>query len=91
MALVGNKKDLEHKRIVSFETGKKFSRDNNIDFYETSAKNNSNIGQMFTNVSKKILSNITNTSDTITSSKTNKTIKIVQVKEDPPSPRNKCC
>ena len=85
VTLIGNKSDLENKRIISTDAGKKFAKENDLDFYETSAKNSDNIEQIFTTASKKLLLNIiksTKTSQTIT----NKTIIKEEVK-----PRGKCC
>ena len=46
--LVGNKKDLDEQREVSYEEGKKFADDFGfIDFFETSAKTGENIKNMF--------------------------------------------
>ena len=38
IVIVGNKIDLENKRVVAFEESKKFAEDNNFDIYEVSAK-----------------------------------------------------
>jgi Ras-related protein Rab-2A len=45
--LIGNKSDLEEKRQVTYEEGKKFAQDNNLVFYETSALNGNNIEEIF--------------------------------------------
>ena len=47
--LIGNKTDLEDKRQVSKEDAKKFSEENNLAYYETSALNGSNIEEIFVN------------------------------------------
>ena len=47
ICLVGNKSDLEGRRAVSYEEGKKFAEDNQIMFFETSAKDGSNITEIF--------------------------------------------
>ncbi|CAJ0749471.1 24480_t:CDS:2, partial [Entrophospora sp. SA101] len=41
--LIGNKKDLETKRAVSYEEGEKFARQNNLFFIEASAKTAENV------------------------------------------------
>ena len=48
IVLVGNKSDLEGRRAVSFEEGQKFAEDNQLLFFETSAKDGSNIQEIFT-------------------------------------------
>jgi len=45
--LVGNKSDLEQARNVSKEEGTKFSKGNNLNFIETSARDDSNVDQAF--------------------------------------------
>ena len=45
--LIGNKSDLEDKRQVTQEEGKKFAEENNLVFYETSALNGNNIEEIF--------------------------------------------
>lgn len=52
--LVGNKSDLESKRIVTSEEGRNFAVNNGLEFIETSSKNNVNIEDAFLTVAKKI-------------------------------------
>ena len=47
ICLIGNKCDLEGKRVISFEDGKSLAAQNNLLFYETSAKNGINIQECF--------------------------------------------
>ena len=55
--LVGNKSDLQHKRLVSFEDAKKFADELNIPYFETSAKEGININELFDNSIKSFLTN----------------------------------
>ena len=48
IVLIGNKNDLEGRRVVSTEEGQKFADDNQLMFFETSAKDGSNIQEAFT-------------------------------------------
>ena len=61
MVLVGNKNDLENERDVSFDEGEQFAKNNNMIFYETSAKTGKNVNEIFentvNNISKKIEEN----------------------------------
>ncbi len=52
--MVGNKNDLESKRVVTIEEGKNFAINNGLEFIETSSKNNVNIEEAFLTVAKKI-------------------------------------
>ena len=47
LVLIGNKTDLEEKREVSYEEGEKFAEENNLLFFETSAKDGNNIQEIF--------------------------------------------
>lgn len=51
--LVGNKCDLFEKRKITYDKAKKFADDMGIDYFETSAKDNINIDNLFLNFSKK--------------------------------------
>jgi len=52
--LVGNKADLEHKRVVDFASAKAVAERLNIEYLETSAKANVNIGKSFEQLAKSI-------------------------------------
>ena len=47
ICLIGNKIDLEDKRQISYEDGKKFAEENGMLFFETSAKEGNNIQEIF--------------------------------------------
>ena len=47
ICLVGNKLDLEDKRQVSYEEGKNFADENDLLFFETSARDGNNIKEIF--------------------------------------------
>ena len=52
--LVGHKCD-EHDRVVTEEEGKKLAEDYNIAFFESSAKTNKNVSEVFEYLSREIL------------------------------------
>merc|ERR1712224_328998 len=56
--LIGNKVDLEHKRVVTKEEGAQFAKDNGLIFLETSAKTAQNVEEAFVQTAEKIHKNI---------------------------------
>ena len=54
MILVGNKSDLTEQRKVSFEEGHQMAKNNNMLFYETSAKSGQNVDKIFQDSAKEI-------------------------------------
>ena len=55
ICLIGNKCDLEGKRAVSYEEGKNFAEENDLLFFETSAKDNIGINEAMRDIIKDIL------------------------------------
>ncbi|CAF2461420.1 unnamed protein product [Rotaria sp. Silwood2] len=55
--LVGNKSDLHHTIVISSQDGKKLAAKYNVDYFETSAKSdtNANVSRMFYTLTEKIL------------------------------------
>ncbi len=60
ICLIGNKSDLESKRVISYEEGKNFAEENNLLFFETSAKNGTNIHECFTESATVLVDKIEN-------------------------------
>jgi len=56
--LIGNKCDLEHRRQVSVEEGKKFAEENGLMFLETSAKTAHNVEEAFVKPAQQIYQKI---------------------------------
>jgi len=56
--LVGNKKDLEEEREVTFMEASRFAQDNGLVFLETSAKTGESVEEAFLKCSKNILAKI---------------------------------
>lgn len=76
--LVGNKVDLDDKRIITFEEGKQLADKHNINFFETSAKTGQNIEELFNHLSKQVYDII-------------KKEKIIKVDNMVKLQVNKCC
>ena len=53
--LIGNKSDLEDKRVISFNQGKEFSDMYGLKFIETSAKKNLNVNEAFESLGREIM------------------------------------
>jgi len=58
LVLVGNKSDLNDKRVISIEEGENFATNNNMPFYETSALTGDNINKLFEDTVKHIIDKI---------------------------------
>ena len=68
--LIGNKKDLEEKRQVSYEEGENFAKENGLMFLETSAKTAYNVVEAFNLSAQAILNNVEKNGVDPTSGKT---------------------
>jgi small GTP-binding protein len=51
IVLIGNKIDLNNQRVVNFNDGKNLSKRINCKFFETSARNNINVDEVFETIS----------------------------------------
>ena len=58
VALIGNKIDLEDKRVISYDEGNEFAIKNGIIFGETSAKSGDGIEDIFLKSAKEIIKNM---------------------------------
>ena len=93
--LIGNKKDLEDKRQVSYEEGEAFAKENGLMFLETSAKTAYNVVESFNLSAQCILNNIERTGiDPTISSNINLNKGMEGVNQggmNGPSGKNTCC
>ena len=55
--LVGNKCDLENERKIKIEQGEEFARQYGMKFFETSAKDSTNVIEAFTTMTKELIKN----------------------------------
>ena len=63
VCLVGNKLDLEEKREVSTEEGENYAKENNLQFFEVSAKSGIGVDELFSKVIKGAMNKIFSTND----------------------------
>jgi Ras-related protein Rab-10 len=84
--LIGNKCDMEEKRMISKERGEKVAEENGIKFYETSAKDNVNIEHAFITLAEDIL----NKQSPVDGQTSTDPIKLNGSSENPKS-NNACC
>ena len=53
--LIGNKCDLEDKRVISYSQAKDFADSNGLKYVETSAKTNNNVTEAFSEIGKELM------------------------------------
>lgn len=80
--LVGNKCDLEGKRVVSTEQGKEFADGLGIEFLETSAKTSTNVEQAFLTMASQIKARMKNQPSAAPASKPGVSLRSQQVKKE---------
>ena len=79
--LVGNKSDMENERKVTIEQGKDFATQYGMKFFETSAKDSTNVSEAFIAMTKEVIknsskkTNTTNTNKVITPPSSGQSIK----------------
>ena len=94
ICLIGNKIDLEDKRIITFDEGKKFSTENGIIFMETSAKTGEGINEIFEQsvkeIEKKMKENFYDLNSETCGIKKGK-LKNIDLNSDKKKIKNGCC
>ncbi len=91
--LVGNKCDMEEKRAVTTQQGQELARQYGINFLETSAKQTTNIEELFLNVTKSYLeknSSPIKNEKKEKNFKNSKQISVDKMNEDPKKKKG-CC
>ncbi len=92
--LVGNKCDLENKRVISYEQGKELAKQYNIQFLETSAKDTVNVDELFLNTTKIFLER-QNSGSVKKDGKKDKVLKngisVEKMNENPKKKNKTCC
>ena len=86
--LVGNKIDLEEKRVVTREEAEKYAEDNNINYIEVSAKTGEGILDLFNEVTKGTMDKVFNDQD---NNEDKKKIKTYLDTNNNRKRKKKCC
>src|SRR3989338_651569 len=96
--LIGNKSDLDARRAVTYEEGKKFAQQHDLIFLETSAKNDENVEEAFNYtariINEKIEKGIIDVTNEMNGVKVgNAPTATTNLLEKPgtPEPKGKCC
>ena len=87
--LVGNKCDLEDKRVISFNQGKEFADSYGLKFIETSAKKNLNVVEAFQTLGRELMN--TNTDIKMLKQKENKKISVSTALDLNSNKKSGCC
>lgn len=88
IVLIGTKCDKEDERLVSIEEGEQLAKENKIQFFETSSKEEINISETFIHIATEILNSIEKGD---LSERTTITIGRDTKKSEGGEPKKKCC
>ena len=95
MVLVGNKADDEKNREVSYQEGEQYANENEMIFFESSAKTGNNVNEIFEVSAQQLSNGITNglynLDDSDTGIKRNVDKNIVLNENIVPSKNRTCC
>ncbi|KAH8304677.1 hypothetical protein KR018_003053 [Drosophila ironensis] len=83
--LVGNKNDDPNRKVVITEDAQRFAKQMDIELFETSAKDNINVDEMFLSITRQVLQHKLRT----TSNEQQK--DTIHLKNTPGTKRRKCC
>lgn len=87
--LIGNKCDLEDKRVITYNQGKEFADTYGLKFIETSAKKNLNVNEAFQTIGKELMAS--NTDNKINKQKENKKISVAKAQDLNIQKKGGCC
>ena len=87
--LIGNKTDLEEKRVISYNQGKEFADMYGIKYIETSAKKNMNVREAFETLGREIMA--ANIDKTMFKQKQNKKITVSKAQDLNIEKKDGCC
>ena len=87
--LIGNKSDLEDKRVITYNQGKEFADNFGLKFIETSAKKNLNVNEAFETLGRELM--LASEDKRITKQKQNKKISVGKVQDLNVEKKGGCC
>ena len=87
--LIGNKTDLEDKRVISYNQGKEFADNYGLKFIETSVKKNLNVNEAFDTLGRELMK--ASGDKKIIKQPPNKKISVAKVQDLNVQKKNGCC
>lgn len=90
IVLVGNKNDCENERVISFEEGSNYAKENGILYFEVSAKTKQGIEQLFNETIKGAVKKVIQKNNEDFDGEENIKFAFLDTKE-PVIKKNKCC
>ena len=87
--LIGNKTDLEEKRVITYNQGKEFADTYGLKYIETSAEKNLNVNEAFETLGRELMA--ASDDKRITKTKPNKKISVAKAQDLTPEKKKGCC
>ena len=87
--LIGNKVDLEDKRVITYNQGKEFADTYGLKYIETSAKKNLNVNEAFETLGRELMA--ASDDKRITKQKQNKKVTVSNAQDLTPEQKKGCC
>ena len=87
--LIGNKVDLEDKRVIAYNQGKEFADTYGLKYIETSAKKNLNVNEAFETLGRELMA--ASDDKRITKQKQNKKVTVSNAQDLTPEQKKGCC
>ena len=87
--LIGNKTDLEEKRVITYHQGKEFADNYGLKYIETSAKKNLNVNEAFATLGRELM--LASEDKRIVKQKQNKKISVAKMEDLNIQKRRGCC
>ena len=87
--LIGNKTDLEEKRVITYNQGKEFADTYGLKYIETSAKTKLNVNEAFETLGRELMA--ASDDKRITKTKPNKKISVAKAQDLTPEKKKGCC